>query len=778
MHPTRALALIAAATLAACAGTPTGSDRTATIQRTTFGVPHISAPDVETLAYAVAFTHAEDNACQTAQQLVTARGERSRWFGAGSGLLGLRVLPNEQIDFFVAAHMDDAALERAWQNASADAQAMARGYVAGWNRFLADRAATLPARCKGQPWVQPMTLADYRRLTEITSVQAGVAALADAVLAARPPAAGAAAVPPAWTLADAEAAVRETGLADPPIGSNAWAFGKDSSANGRGLLLGNPHFPWHGVNRFWQMHLTVPGRFDVMGASIGHSPVVQIGFNRDVAWSHTVSTGKRFTLHELTLVAGDPTSHLVDGQPEKMTARTLKIRVRGADGSVAEKAHTVWTTRWGPVLVMPRAGLNWTAKTAYAVKDANAANARSTDTWLGFAAAQSVNDMVGAMKNLGIPWVNTIAADRGGRALYADASVVPDVDAAQLQRCAPSKGAAALMNVPGPGLVVLDGSRSDCDWRRDAASPVPGLTPIERMPVAVRADWVHNSNDSYVYTQWPAQRFSGIGPLVGDPYIRRPRTRAGLVEIPEMLARGKATPAGVQQQLFANRSLIGELVLPDLVAACAGAPTPDTQAGCAALRQWDRTTNLDARAAHLFTEFWRTAGNIAGVHRVPFDLNRRAETPAGLKMDDAAVAAKVWDALAAAVKRVRDAGFALDAPLWSVQVMQSPQGPVAIHGGDEHIGVLNKISALATNGIGADGLVTDHGTSYVQTVTFDERGPVAQALLTYGQSPERESPHAVDQMRLYSRKTWPTLPFHAEDIARERVGGTTTLRRP
>jgi hypothetical protein len=38
-----------------------------------------------------------------------------------------------------------------------------------------------------------------------------------------------------------------------------------------------------------------------------------------VAWSHTVSTGKRFTLHELTLVPGDPTSYLIDGKPEKMT---------------------------------------------------------------------------------------------------------------------------------------------------------------------------------------------------------------------------------------------------------------------------------------------------------------------------------------------------------------------------------------------------------------------------------------------------------------------------
>ena len=75
-----AVAATAAAFLAGCASTPTTPPemRTVSIQRTAYGVPHISAPDLETLAYGVAYAHAEDNVCQTAQQLVTVRGERSR----------------------------------------------------------------------------------------------------------------------------------------------------------------------------------------------------------------------------------------------------------------------------------------------------------------------------------------------------------------------------------------------------------------------------------------------------------------------------------------------------------------------------------------------------------------------------------------------------------------------------------------------------------------------------------------------------------------------------
>ena len=566
--------LAAAALLAACATGPTGPDaRTATIQRTANGVPHISATDPETLAYAMAYAYAQDNVCMTADQLVTVRGERARWFGGATpGLLARRMFPNEQIDLFIAAHMDDTALERAWAGASAESQAMARGTVAGYNRYLADQAGKLPAACNSQPWVKPMTLAEFRRQGELTAVQAATAALADAVLGARPPAPTAATsstAPERVDLADAAEAMREAGLLDSPLGSNAWAFGKDTTANGSGLLLGNPHFPWAGVNRFWQVHLTIPGNLDVMGVGIGSFPGVTIGFNKDVAWSHTVSTGKRFTLHELTLVPGNPTSYLIDGKPEKMTSRTVSVPARAADGSLQTKSATLWSTRWGPVVVLPRAGLNWTASTAYALKDANLGNVRATDAALGFARARNVQDVREAMKNIGTPWVNTLAADRNGNTLYADVSVVPDVDAAQLQRCAPSKPAAALL--PAAGLVVLDGSKSACDWQRDPSSPVPGLIPIGRMPTAIRTDWVHNSNDGFLYTH-PAQKWSGISPLVGDASVTRPRTRAGLLEIPEMLTRGKVTPAAVQAQLFADRNFMGNVIVPDLLAACGANP--------------------------------------------------------------------------------------------------------------------------------------------------------------------------------------------------------------
>lgn len=779
---TRLLAL-AAATLAGCAAPPPspspGAGDSVTIQRTAYGMPHISAPDFGLLGLGIGYAYAEDNVCQTADALLSARGERSRFHGAAvPGLLARRNLPNEVIDSFIAAHMDDAALERAWQTqVSGDARALAAGYVEGWNRWLTANAGRLPAECNGQAWVRPMTLADYRRLTEVTMAQAGVMALADAVFGAQPPSPRAAAAPAEVNLAAAADAMREAGVLDSPLGSNAWAFGRETSANGRGVLFGNPHFPWVGPNRFWQMHLTVPGRLDAMGASVGHFPAISVGFNRDVAWSNTVSSGKRFTLHELTLVPGDPTSYVVDGKPEKMSSREVKITLRNADGTLAEKSRRLWSTRWGPVLVIPAAGLRWTAERAYAVQDVNTRQARGLDTYLAVNQATTVGELRNALRKLGAPWVNFVAADRHGDALYADVSTVPDVDAAQLQRCAPSAPAAALLR--GAGLVVLDGSRSDCGWRQDATSAQPGAIPFERMPTAIRADWVQNSNDSFWYTQ-PNQRFAPISPLVGDATLTRPRTRASHIEIQELLADGKITPQRIAQRIFEDRNLIARFVMPDLLAACAAATAPtdaETRDGCAALRGWSQRNEPDARGAHLFREFWRQARGVRNVWRVPFDPAQPVATPYGLRMDDEAVRTAVWKSLADAVRAVRGAGFAIDAPLATVLRSVHGQPPIGLHGGDEYTGVLNNIGQVVDGPIGPRGIVVDYGTSYVQLVGFDERGPVADALLTFGQSTHKASPHATDQTKLFAERKWLRQPFHAEDIAAQKLGEVVRLRR-
>ena len=73
------------------------------------------------------------------------------------------------------------------------------------------------------------------------------------------------------------------------------------------------------------------------------------------------------------------------------------------------------------------------------------------------------------------------------------------------------------------------------------------------------------------------------------------------------------------------------------------------------------------------------------------------------------------------------------------------------------------------------GITPVHGSSYIQIVSFDEAGPVADAILSYSQSTNPASPHYADQTRNYAAKAWYRLPFTDAEIAAAKIGETMIL---
>ena len=131
---------------------------------------------------------------------------------------------------------------------------------------------------------------------------------------------------------------------------SGWAIGRDLVEGGQGgVLVANPHFPWEGELRFWEVQLTVPGELDIYGANLTGVPGVGIGFTDTFAWTHTVSAGNRFTAYTLTLDPSDPTTYFVDGEPVPMTPREFKIDVLGDDGTLSSSTRTLWFSEYGQI---------------------------------------------------------------------------------------------------------------------------------------------------------------------------------------------------------------------------------------------------------------------------------------------------------------------------------------------------------------------------------------------------------------------------------------------
>ena len=754
------------------------------VARTTHGIPHVRAEDYRSLAYGLAYAYAQDNVCMFADSVLTVRGERSLFFGAearprqrtgdeyggGSGFMDLN---NEESDFFFKGYLDIEQLRANYAAGTAEPRQLLEGFVEGYNRYLKDSAGKLPAACSDAKWVRPITLDDmYLVVAEKALHASGQAFARDFVAAGRVPGATVSLAKAAPRKIDASTLVAQLDkLNRQGFGSNALGVGKDLSANGRGLLLGNPHYPWTTADRFYQAHLTVPGRYDAMGVIIGGVPAVVIGFNKDVAWSHTVTFAYHFTTFRLALDPTDPTgtTYLYDGERRKMTSKTVTVDALLPDGLVGRRSKTFYFSHQGAVISRPAAGMTWTASAAYVLADPNRYNTRMLEQWLGIGTAGSVRALKDSLdKVVGLPWVNTVAADREGNALYADASVVPHMNADKFVN-----GCLLLQ-----AALLFDGSRSSCAWGQDAGAP-PGIYAPANAPWMLRTDYVGNSNDSYWLTN-PKALLSGPAPLGFSPLYGRTgveqtlRTRIGFRQLEDLLAqRSKLTLADMQALAFSNRVYAAELVLPELLTACAALSNELSRQACNVLQAWDRRANVDSRGAVLFREFWAMASAIPNKWANPFNPADPVNTPNGVA--PAAMPAMLAAVRDAAVK-LQSLGIPLDARLGDYQVEPRNGVRIALHGGNGNQEGTYSSLTMRT-GLTANGYVGAHwGQSYIQTVGFDDQGPVAQAMLTYGQSTDPKSPWYADQTQVYSRKEWPVLPFTQERIKADPNYTTISLK--
>ena len=765
----------------------------ADIRWTTHGVAHIRADDWGGLGFGQGWACARDQLPAIADQVVKVRSERALHFGRG------RDDANVASDFGYLA-LDVVGMGERIRDAQPEhLRDLVAGYVAGYNAWLAeaDDTGALPVWCRdavdldgnGDGWIRPIDETDfYAHLADVTLMASGrnLAGLVGRAVA--PGADGPAAPSPIDALGGSSGAA-----------SNGWAFGGEATASGHGLVLANPHFPWYGEARFWECHLTIPGELDVYGVSLLGTPGVQMGFNEGLAWAHTFSCGHRFTVQRLDLVPGDPTSYRYGDGERSMRSTLHRLRVREEDGTVGTIERLLWHSHYGPMINLPLVG--WGLEIGFTFRDANVENVGVLRQFLGMDLATDLDQFRSVYADVqGLPWVNTLAADRSGRCWYADASATPALapDAQQRfkDRLRDDLIAALLFE---NRVALLDGSDPADEWQEHPGARSPGLEPFDALPQLERRDVVVNSNDSHWLTH-PDEVLEGYPVLCGlERTPRSLRTRQNLRTAHRLAATGAVTTDAVIEALFSNESLSAELLVDEVVERCRTVSRitvegheADLAAAAEILARWDRRYDLESVGATLWRELigglpdaaWRNAGPLFGT---PFDPDDPVATPKSLAAPPAGPPESdpVLHALGHAVRVLDAAGVPLDAPLGDVQWAARGETRVPVHGGGEVEGLLNVLTPYGAlppasleptppkpvaltgrerTGLGAGGYQCDYGTSFVMAVELTDDGPQGVGLLSYGQSGDARSPHHHDGTAAYAAKEVRPLLFRDADI--------------
>jgi acyl-homoserine-lactone acylase len=761
--------------LMGCASLPSTELRS-TIRTTSNGIPHVVADDYAGVGFGAGYAFACDAICETAGRFVTVNAQRSRYFGPDEREPDiLRVSPtNLENDFFWQRILDDQLVERELAlpeplSPNVATRELVRGYVAGYNKYLADTGvANLPdPRCRGAAWVRPITEKDVWLRAMHWNLYRSSGSLIPALVNAAPPSATSA-LPDRKTLKDAFAHLDKDAT-----GSNMIAFGSQATDNGLGMMFANPHWYWEGPERWYEIQLTIPGKLNVTGVQTMGVPVIQTGFTEKVAWAGTSSFANRYTPYELKLVPGSPTSYLYDGQVREMISKKVTVEVKTAKGGLEKRTHTFWETHYGPMFTDK--DFVWNTTTGYAMRDVGY-SFRWVSQQFELNHAQSVSDISeGGKKYMAIGWRNLAAADSTGKVFYGDRTAVPHVTDEKIKSCVNSERGKKFLN--SRRLVVLDGSRSECEWGTDSDAPVSGIFSAHRLPELSRNDYVAQSNDTH-WANNARQLLEGYPMIMGaERTTRTLRTRNGLQKVERRLAGTDGYPGNkftldlMAEITMNNHVYTAEIWQKPVVKLCQSLPKSDgVSAACPIIEAWDGTENLDSKGALLWRRFVerlvsdensRSFGAHGAFFTIPFNPADPINTPAGLDTKEP----KVAQALKMAVTDLTNSGIPLNAAIREYQYKVAyNEERLPVHGGGQATGQYNLVFAK-------DGFVegkgypnVNAGSSFIMFMQFTPQGPVGRSIMTYSQSPDPNSPYYKDQTLMYAQKRSKQMLFKEADI--------------
>lgn len=497
-------------------------------------------------------------------------------------------------------------------------------------------------------------------------------------------------------------------------GSNGWALGPTKTANGKAMLLANPHLMWGGSHTWFEAHFNSP-QYDIYGATLVGLPVMRIGFNDRLGWVHTVNTQDGCDLFELTL---DGDQYLLDGKRTPFEERSEEIKVKTADGSLQSQSMRQRRSVHGTVF--EKGG-----KT-YALRVVGVAQLQTPgvlEQWWDMAQAPDFGAFQAVVQRQQNPFHNIIYADATGNVWSVFAGMTP----------IRAEGDAAFWANP------VDGNKSALIWQR--AHPISEMPQISNPA----SGWVQNSNSVPWFMSKPALSPSNFPAYFSPRMAPLLREQRG-IELIEQTPR--FTLDDLVTAKHDTRSLLADRILPDLVAA--GLASGDDAAVRAAqvLDKWDRKTDAESRGAFLFSLWLNAMSESHAIsYGVPGSFESPYSSPQGL-----ADAGQAVEALNHVAIELDKAGMPLATAFGDVHRFrrnaESGLLDFPANGGSDALGIFRSTDYV-TDTDGAQRAV--FGDTFVALVEFGT--PVrAKVINTYGNSSDPANPAYGSQLELASRK--------------------------
>ena len=363
-----------------------------TIYRDTWGVPHIFGDKDEDTAYGLGYAHAEDDFETIQDILIAARGNLAKYHGRS-------VAAN---DYMVQLLKIWDIVEKNYDNGlSNDVIKISEAYADGINHYVSiypDKAFKGVFPVEGKDIVAGF----IHRMPLMFGLDGVLGKLALNK----------------YPKKNKESSTSQSNVLNQRmLGSNVIAVSPSRSDDKFTRILINSHQPWSGPVAWYEVHLNSNEGWNMIGGLFPGSPVVLVGHNENIGWSHTVNSPDLIDVYKLTINPKNPNQYYFDGSYEDFEIAEAKIKVKIWGPIKWTFKRKVYRSKHGPVVKNDHG--------SFAIRYSGHNEFRYLEQWYRMNKSKNFDDFENALKLMAIPMFNTIYADKEGNIFYVYNALFP-----------------------------------------------------------------------------------------------------------------------------------------------------------------------------------------------------------------------------------------------------------------------------------------------------------------------------------------------------------------
>ncbi len=676
------------------------------ITRDDWGIPHVQGRSDADAVFGMMYAQAEDDFSRIEANYLTALGRTAEAEGEGALWADLRQ----------RLYVDPTALKAEYAGSPAWLKRLMNAWANGLNFYLATH-----------PDVKPRVLTRFEPWMALSFTEGSIGGDIEKISLSDLKTFYGTPTPP--TPEELGAVPRE------PSGSNGIAIAPKLTADGKALLLINPHTSFYFRS---EAQVTSAEGLNVYGASTWGQFFVYQGFNAKAGWMHTTSTVDNVDqFSERVTKADGGYSYKFGAEIRPVRSGAVTLRYKNADGALSERTFTTYRTHHGPVVAIKDG--RWIA-TALMWKPVPALS----QSWLR-TKATNLNRFVRAAGRRANSSNDTLFADSTGNVAFLMPQFMPRRDD-QFDYTRP-----------------VDGSDPATDWK--------GLHTLASLPSVLNPanGWVRNTND------WPWSTAGADSPKAADypRYMDQVGANARGAHA-DLVLTGKSgwTPESLRTAAFDPYLPAFPGLLPGLIAAWDELPADDPRRATLAepialLRNWDYRWSGDSIATSLAVfwgdHLWREVASLAQAERISVPAYIAARVRPTDKLT----------ALAAAAYRLAVDFGDWRTPWGAINRFQRLDDAIQSHFDDAAKSTAVPFTSSQWGSLASFGAKTWDGTkryygnsgnSFVAVVEFGTRVK-AMAIMAGGQSGDPASKHFADQVERYAEGRLRPVYFYPDELA-------------